>query len=152
MKFPVSRRQDTFGITTGGIMPVIPVQAGDRQAAPAVSVSDPDGAMAWAARALRSLAGVFVVTWSFRLSGYLTFTPWLAIPVVLLGLTGLLVIVAAWLPPSALDNRRQHQIGWAALVAAIAALALRGSLPVFTPPPQPPHHIPFEQYTPPTPL
>ena len=26
-------------------------------------------------RALRTLAGVFVITWSFRLSGYLTFGP-----------------------------------------------------------------------------
>jgi uncharacterized membrane protein len=146
MKFPVSRRQDTFGITTGGIMPVIPVQAGDRQAVPAVSVSDPDGAMAWAARALRSLAGVFVVTWSFRLSGYLTFTPWLAIPVVLLGLTGLLVIVAAWLPHSALDNRRQHQIGWAALVAVIVALALWSYLQVFIAPDYGTDEIAFDQY------
>jgi uncharacterized membrane protein len=75
-------------------------------------------------RALRTLAGVFVVTWSFRLSGYVTFAPWLAVPVVVLGLTGLLVIVAAWLPESSKGSARQHQIGWVALVAALAALAL----------------------------
>jgi uncharacterized membrane protein len=75
-------------------------------------------------RALRTLAGVFVVTWSFRLSGYVTFAPWLAVPVVVLGLAGLLVIVAAWLPESSVGSARQHQIGWAALAAALAALAL----------------------------
>src|ERR1700738_2975795 len=77
----------------------------------------------WVGRGLRTLAGVFVVTWSFRLSGYLTFAPWLAVPIVVLGLAGLLVVIAAWLPGSALGSRRQHQIGWAALAAVLAALA-----------------------------
>ena len=43
---------------------------------------------------------------------------------VVLGLSGLLVIVAAWLPDSVLGSRRQHQIGWAALFAVLVALAL----------------------------
>jgi hypothetical protein len=50
----------------------------------------------WAARGLRTLAGMFVLTWAFRLSGYVTFGPWLAVPVVALGLAGLLAIIAAW--------------------------------------------------------
>src|ERR1700685_3301036 len=77
-----------------------------------------------ATRALRSLAGVFVLTWAFRISGYGTFASWSAIPVVLLGLLGLLVIVAAWLPATVVSEHRQHQIGWVALTAIIAALAI----------------------------
>src|ERR1700735_5037980 len=118
MRGTAGRRPDTREITAG-------------TAVSAVAVPDRGGL---AARALRSLAGIFVVTWSFRLSGYLTLTPWLAIPVVLLGLTGLLVIVAAWLPSSVLDDRRQHQIGWVALVAVLVALALWSYLQVFTAP------------------
>src|SRR5580704_8107058 len=67
-----------------------------------------------ATRALRSLAGIFVLTWAFRISGYGTFAAWSAVPVVVLGLLGLLVIVAAWLPASVLSEHRQHQIGWVA--------------------------------------
>src|SRR5437879_260644 len=54
--------------------------------------------VAWTGRILRTLAGIFVITWSFRLSGYLTFASWLAIPVTLLGLAGLIAVVSAWLP------------------------------------------------------
>ena len=97
-------------------------------------------------RALRTLAGVFVITWSFRLSGYLTFGPWLAIPVVVLGLTGLLVIVAAWLPDSVLGSRRQHQIGWAALFAVLVALALWSYFQVFIAPDYATDEIAFDQY------
>src|SRR5438445_483527 len=65
-------------------------------------------ATAWTERTLRTLAAVFVVTWSFRLSGYLTFGTWLAVPVVLMGLTGLVAMVAAWLPAGTLAGRRQR--------------------------------------------
>jgi uncharacterized membrane protein len=95
---------------------------------------------------LRTLAGVFVITWSFRLSGYLTFAPWLAVPIVVLGLAGLLVIVAAWLPDSALGSRRQHQIGWAALAAVLAALALWSYFQVFTSPGYGTDEVAFDQY------
>ena len=98
------------------------------------------------ARALRTLAGVFVITWSFRLSGYLTFGPWLAVPVVVLGLFGLLVIVAAWLPDSVLGSRRQHQIGWAALFAVLVALALWSYFQVFIAPDYATDEIAFDQY------
>ena len=97
-------------------------------------------------RALRTLAGVFVITWSFRLSGYLTFGPWLAVPVVVLGLAGLLVIVAAWLPDSVLGSRRQHQIGWAALFAVLVALALWSYFQVFIAPDYATDEIAFDQY------
>src|ERR1035441_2559203 len=59
-------------------------------------------------RGLRTLAGIFVVTWSFRLSGYLTFAPWLAVPIVGLGLAGLLVVVPAGLPGPGPWCRRQQ--------------------------------------------
>jgi uncharacterized membrane protein len=99
-----------------------------------------------ATRALRSLVGVFVVTWAFRLSGYITFASWSAIPVVVVGLAGLLVIVAAWLPDSVLSDRRQHQIGWAALGAVIAALAVWSYFQVFTAPDYATDEIAFDQY------
>ena len=84
---------------------------------------------AWAAAALRTLAGLFAVIWSFRLSGYLTFGPWLAVPVVILGLAGLLAIIVAWLPEAALGRRRQRQADWAVLIAVLAGLALWSLLP-----------------------
>src|SRR5579863_8046109 len=77
-----------------------------------------------ATRALRSLAGFFVLTWACRICGYGTFASWSAIPVVFLGLLGLLVIVAAWLPASVLSEHRQHLVGWGALAAIIVALAV----------------------------
>jgi len=98
------------------------------------------------ARVLRTLAGVFVITWSFRLSGYLTFCPWLAVPVVVLGLGGLLVIVAAWLPDSVLGSGRQHQIGWAALLAVLFALALWSYFQIFIAPDYGTDEIAFDQY------
>ena len=99
-----------------------------------------------AGRALGALAGVFVLAWSFRLSGYLTVGPWLAVPVAGLGLSGLLVIVAAWLPDSVLGTQRRHQIGWAALVAVLAALALWSYFQVFTAPDYGTDEIAFDQY------
>jgi len=97
-------------------------------------------------RALRSLAGVFVLTWAFRISGYGTFASWSAIPVVLLGLLGLLLIVAAWLPTSVLSEHRQHLIGWGALAAIIAALAIWSYFQVFTAPDYGTDEIAFDQY------
>ena len=146
MRIQVSRLPDLRKIVTGTVTSAVPAKAGTGQASPAVHASDPGRDVAWVARALRSLAGVFVVTWSFRLSGYLTFMPWLAIPVAILGLTGLLVIVAAWLPGSVLDNRRQHQIGWVALVAVIMALALWSYIQVFVTPDYGTDEIAFDQY------
>src|SRR5215469_11271303 len=43
-----------------------------------------EGESSLVTRCLRSLAGAFVIVWAFRLDGYLTFTPWLALPVVFL--------------------------------------------------------------------
>ena len=127
-------------------MPAVPATTGNGQASPAAPARDPGRDVTLVTRVLRSLAGVFVVTWSFRLSGYLTFMPWLAIPVTLLGLTGLLVIVAAWLPVSVLGSRRQRQIGWISLVAVIAALALWSYLQVFIAPDYGTDEIAFDQY------
>jgi uncharacterized membrane protein len=107
--------------------------------------ADRDGS-AWAGRALRTLAGVFVVTWAFRLSGYLTFEPWLAVPVVVLGLAGLLAIIGAWLPDQFIGSRRQRQIDWAVLVAVLAALALWSVFQVLTAPDYGTDEIAFDQY------
>jgi uncharacterized membrane protein len=84
--------------------------------------------------------------WGFRLDGYLTFTPWLAIPVSILGLTGLTVIVAAWLPRSVLSERRQHQIGWITLAAVIAGLGLWAYYQVFIAPDYATDEVAFDQY------
>lgn len=99
-----------------------------------------------AARVLRSLAGVFVITWAFRISGYITFASWVAIPIVVLGLAGLFVIVTAWLPDSVAGARRQRQIGWLALAAVIAGLAIWSYFQVFTSPDYGTDEIAFDQY------
>ncbi len=104
------------------------------------------GGTSTATRALRSLVGVFIITWAFRISGYVTFAAWSAIPIVLLGLTGLLVIVAAWLPNSVLSERRQHQIGWFALAAVIAGFAVWSYFQIFTAPDYGTDEIAFDQY------
>src|ERR1022692_1521673 len=101
---------------------------------------------AWTGRVLRTLAGVAVLTWSFRLSGYLTFAPWLAIAVTVLGLAGLLAVVAAWLPGSVLDERRQRRIGWGLLAAALVALALWSYFQVYIAPDYGTDEIAFDQY------
>jgi uncharacterized membrane protein len=108
--------------------------------------SDRGGGTPVATRALRSLVGVFIVTWAFRLSGFITFASWSAVPIVLLGLVGLLVVAAAWLPESMLSDRRQHQIGWVALAAVIAALAIWSYFQVFTAPDYGTDEIAFDQY------
>ncbi len=95
---------------------------------------------------LRSLAAVFLLTWSFRLSGYLTFGTWLAIPVVLLGLTGLLAIVTAWLPRGTLTGRRLRQIDLAVLAAVIVALGIWCYFQIYTAPDYGTDEIAFDQY------
>lgn len=97
-------------------------------------------------RALRALAGLFVIVWAFRLSEYITFTPWLAVPVVLLSLMGLAAIVAAWLPQGLLPESRQYLIGWVALAAVIAGLALWSYYQVFVAPDYATDEIAFDQY------
>ena len=104
------------------------------------------GGASAATRALRSLAGLFVVTWAFRISGYVTFASWSAVPIVLLGLFGLLAIGAAWLPGSVLSERRQHQLGWVTLAAVIAGLAVWSYFQVFTAPDYGTDEIAFDQY------
>lgn len=101
---------------------------------------------AWTERTLRTLAAVFVVTWSFRLSGYLTFGTWLAIPVVLLGLTGLLAVVAAWLPSGTLAGRRQRQIDIAVLAAVIVALGIWCYFQIYIAPDYGTDEVAFDQY------
>jgi uncharacterized membrane protein len=122
------------------------VLADDADAAHSTQTGSGGGGTPIATRALRSLAGVFVVTWAFRISGYITFASWSALPVVALGLVGLLVITAAWLPDSVLSDRRQHQIGWVALAAVIAALAIWSYFQVFTAPDYGTDEIAFDQY------
>ena len=104
------------------------------------------GEVTWTMRALQTLAGVFVIAWSFRLSGYLTFAPWLAIPVAVLGLTGLLVIITAWLPDPVLGSRGRRRIGWAAMAGVLVALALWSYFQVFIAPDYGTDEIAFDQY------
>ncbi|MGI9005780.1 MAG: hypothetical protein ACR2FU_06235 [Streptosporangiaceae bacterium] len=108
--------------------------------------ADADEAAGWTGRALRTLAGVSILAWSFRLSGYLTFAPWLAVAVTGLGLAGLLTVIAAWLPGTTLNSRRQHQIGWLILLAAIAGLALWSYFQVYIAPEYGTDEMAFDQY------
>lgn len=80
------------------------------------------------------------------MSGYLTISPWLAVPVVVASLVGLLAIVAAWLPEPVIGSRRQRQIDWAVLVAVLAALALWSYFQVFNAPDYGTDEIAFDQY------
>jgi uncharacterized membrane protein len=121
------------------------VLADDADDGPRTRSGRVDGTSA-ATRALRSLVGVFLVTWAFRISGFITFASWSALPIVVLGLAGLLVIAAAWLPDSVLSNRRQHEIGWAALAAVIAALAVWSYFQVYIAPDYGTDEIAFDQY------
>ncbi len=101
---------------------------------------------AWTERILRTLAAVFLVTWSFRLSGNLTFGAWLAVPVVFLGLAGLLALVAAWAPAGAISARRQRQIDLGVLIAVIVGLALWSYFQVYAAPDYGTDEIAFDQY------
>jgi uncharacterized membrane protein len=105
-----------------------------------------DDATAWTERTLRTLAGVLVITWSFRLAGYLTFGTWLAVPVVLMGLTGLLAMVTAWLPAGTLPGRRQRQIDLYVLAAVIAGLAIWSYFQIYIAPDYGTDEIAFDQY------
>jgi uncharacterized membrane protein len=87
-----------------------------------------------------------VIVWAFRLDGYLTFTPWLALAVGALGFTGLSTIVVAWLPTSVVSDARQHQIGWIAVAAAAAGLALWSYFQVYIAPDYGTDEIAFDQY------
>jgi uncharacterized membrane protein len=100
----------------------------------------------WAGCALRTLAGAFVLIWSFRLSGYLTLGTWLAVPVVGLGLAGLSAIIAAWIPAEVVGTRRQRQLDWVVLVAVLAAFALWSYFQIFTAPDYGTDEIAFDQY------
>ena len=159
MSFPAGRHRSASHRPAGGIrlpgrLATIPSRlAGSRDgratpAQPGSAALDEarTGGTSWTERILRTLAAVFLVTWSFRLSGYLTFGPWLAIPVVLLGLTGLLAIVVAWLPQGAVSRRRQRQIDVAVLVAVIAGLGLWSYFQVYIAPDYGTDEIAFDQY------
>ena len=122
----------------------LPRAAGAADPAVITEVRRPDNT--WAARALRTLAGALIVTWSFRLSGYLTFNPWLAIAVAVLGLTGLLAVIVAWLPDGVLSDRRQRQADWVVLIAALAAFVLWSYFQVYIAPDYGTDEIAFDQY------
>jgi len=156
MRLPASRRRPADGQARDAVATLLaPLPGGGtgpadaRHSAPSgngAPVPARDGATLAAGRALHALAGVFLVTWSFRLSGYVTFAPWLAVAVVALGLGGLLVTVVALLPESVIGSRRRHQIGWAALLAVLAALALWSYFQVFVAPDYGTDEIAFDQY------
>ena len=101
---------------------------------------------AWTEQTLRTLAAVFLVTWSFRLAGYLTFGTWVAIPVVLMGLTGLLALVTAWLPRGTLASRHQHQIDLVILAAVIVALGIWCYFQIYIAPDYGTDEVAFDQY------
>jgi uncharacterized membrane protein len=103
-------------------------------------------AAAWTERTLRTLAAVFLVTWSFRLAGYPTFGTWVAVPVVIMGLTGLLALVAAWLPRDTLTSRRLHQIDLVVLAAVIVALGIWCYFQIYTAPDYGTDEVAFDQY------
>ena len=122
------------------------VLAGRPEAAGRARSQGARGGASLATRTLRSLAGLFVVTWAFRISGYVTFASWSAVPIVLLGLVGLLAIATAWLPGSLISERRQHQLGWVTIAAVVAALAAWSYFQVFTAPDYGTDEIAFDQY------
>ncbi len=117
-----------------------PASTGQASTGPA----DPDDTD-WAGRALRTLAGASVVAWAFRLSGYLTLAPWLALPVAALGLAGLVVIVTGWLPGAG-SARALRRADWAVLAAVLAGLALWSYFQVYTSPDYGTDEIAFDQY------
>jgi hypothetical protein len=100
---------------------------------------------AWAGRVVRTLAGVLVITWSFRLSAYLTFSPVLAVCVVLLGLSGLLAVILAWVPQG-VTGRRQRWTDWGVLAAVLIGLAVWSYFQVYIAPDYGTDEIAFDQY------
>ena len=111
------------------------------------SLREADGdAAAWTERTLRTLAAVFLVTWSFRLAGYLTFGTWVAVPVVLMGLTGLLAMVTAWVPRGTLATRRLRQIDLVVLAAVILALGIWCYFQIYIAPDYGTDEVAFDQY------
>ena len=85
-----------------------------------------------------------MLAWAFRLSGYLTLAPWLALPVAALGLA-LLAIVTGWLPGG--DSARAlRRADWAVLAAVLAGLTLWSYFQVYTSPDYGTDEIAFDQY------
>src|SRR5438128_1036490 len=142
MRVPAGGRHRFTG---GRIAGVLTPLTGSRALTSAAAAPAADGG-AWTGRALRTIAGTFVITWAFRLSGYLTSGPWLAVAVVMLGLTGLLAIVAAWLPERVLGRRGQRAADWAVLIAVLAALGLWSYFQVFAAPDYGTDEVAFDQY------
>lgn len=95
---------------------------------------------------LRTLAGAAAVSWSFRLSGYLSLGPWLAVAVVALGAMGLAAIITAWLPDHVLSPTRQRQADWAVLIGVVAGLALWSYFQILIAPDYGTDEIAFDQY------
>ena len=159
MSFPSGRHRSTGRREPGpgrlpGLLTTVPGRLAGLRAyiampAPAgwMSRAEADAeSAAWTERTLRTLAAVFLVTWSFRLSGYLTFATWLAVPVVLMGLAGLLAIVAAWLPAGSMASHRQRQIDLCVLAAVIAALAMWSYFQLYIAPDYGTDEVAFDQY------
>src|SRR3984885_991323 len=159
MSIPAGRHRSTGQRVAGsgrlsGLPGTMPGRlAGPRSAAvtsPAAaweSRGEADGdAAAWTERALRTLAAVFLVTWSFRLAGYLTFGTWVAVPVVLMGLAGLLAMVAAWVPRGTLTTRRLRQIDLVVLAAVIVALGIWCYFQIYIAPDYGTDEVAFDQY------
>jgi uncharacterized membrane protein len=111
----------------------------------AASGTAADGEQHLGVRALRTLAGAMAVTWSFRLSGYLTISPWLAVIVVAVGLAGLLAVIVAWLPESACGSRRQRQCDWAVLIMVLVGFVLWSYFQIYVAPDYGTDEIAFDQ-------
>lgn len=149
VKLPLTGRQPALGRA-----PVVTLPAGPGTSPGAVITPDRlprhringSGQISWSWRTLTMLAGLFVITWSFRLAGYLTYRTWLAVPVAVLGLAGLLITMSAWLPEAVLPVRRQRLIGWAALAAVLGAFCVWAFFQVFTAPDYATDEIAFDQY------
>jgi uncharacterized membrane protein len=144
MSIPAGRHRSTGQRVVGSGPP--PGLPGAGPAGPRDRREAGGDAAAWTERALRSLAAVFVLTWSFRLAGYLTFGTWLAIPVVLLGLTGLLAMVTAWLPRGTLSGQRLRQLDLVVLVAVVIALGLWCYFQIYIAPDYGTDEVAFDQY------
>ena len=159
MSIPAGRHRSTGQRVAGsgrrsGLLGTRPGRlAGPRDAAVASAAAgwgsrgEADGdTAAWTERTLRTLAAVFLVTWSFRLAGYLTFGTWVAVPVVVMGLAGLLAMVAAWVPRGTLTTRRLRQIDLVVLAAVIVALGIWCYFQIYIAPDYGTDEVAFDQY------